>query len=299
MVKEKKMKSKLNVVQIIHNRYERMSATNKKIADFILHNPEKSTFYALADISREIGFSDATLIRFAKELGYSGYRGLRADLVDYIKQIIQPAHKKAFTDTKEQDSITEMVMKKDIEYISRTISKIDREALVKLIELIVSANRIFCMGWGCSAFLAEYLSYVLSIISYDARPIIRERQPMIHNSLFFKRGDILIVFDLLWPSAEVIEAVEYVHSQNKAGKVKIITITNDPRAQIVQFADLSFFCDILGHEFRLISLTAQMCFINIIVEELAARDPRATQRAFNLFQKHVQNSPLHYSKYNI
>ncbi|MBW2619570.1 MAG: MurR/RpiR family transcriptional regulator, partial [Deltaproteobacteria bacterium] len=127
MAKQKRKHDKMNVVQMINSRYDQMNSTNKNIADFILQNLEKATFYTLSDISREIGFSDATLIRFAKELGYSGYRGLRADLVNYIKQIIQPAHKKAFIGTNEQDSITEMVMKRDIEYISRTISKIDRE----------------------------------------------------------------------------------------------------------------------------------------------------------------------------
>jgi len=51
-------------------------------------------------------------------------------------------------------------------YITKTMSKIDKQDFDNLIKLIFSAKRIFCMGWGMSSFLAEYLSFSLQLLSF-------------------------------------------------------------------------------------------------------------------------------------
>ena len=128
------------------------------------------------------------------------------------------------------------------------------------------------MGWGMSSFLAEYLAFNLRFLSYQAIDVIRERRPLVQQLLPLDKNDILITFDLMMYSAEIIEAVEYIHEKNR--DIKIITITNDPKAQIVQYSHLCFFIDILGQQFRLISLTAPFCFINAIIEQVFDKDAR-------------------------
>jgi DNA-binding MurR/RpiR family transcriptional regulator len=296
----RRAKSKVsNVVQIIRERYDSLNDTHKKIADFILQNLEKATFSSLMEISKEIGISDASIIRFAREIGYKGYQDLRQSLIWYIRRIIYPSQKSAFRfeENGQSHPLTEAVMKKDIDYITKTISRIDTADFDKLIELICSAKRIFCMGWGMSSFLAEYLAFNLRFLSYPAINVIRERSPLVQQVLAMDNTDILIAFDLMMYSAEIIEAAKYIHEKNR--DIKIITITNDPRAQIVQYSHLCFFIDLLGQQFRLISLTAPFCFINAIVEQVFERDPEKTKKAMDEVQRVVFSSPLHYSQLNI
>ena len=288
-----------NVVQIIRERYDSLNDTHKRIADFILQNLEKATFSSLMEISKEIGISDASIIRFAREIGYKGYQDLRQSLIWYIRRIIYPSQKSAFhfEENGQSHPLIETVMKKDIDYITKTISKIDTADFDKLINLICSAKRIFCMGWGMSSFLAEYLAFNLRFLSYQANNVIRERSPLVQQVLVMDKKDILIVFDLMMYSEEIVEAVEYIHEKNR--DIKIITITNDPRAQIVQYSHLCFFIDILGQQFRLISLTAPFCFINAIIEQVFERDPEKTKKALDEVQRVVFSSPRHYSQLNI
>jgi len=288
-----------NIVQIIRERYDGLNDTHKKIADFILQNLEKATFSSLMEISKEIGISDASIIRFAREIGYKGYQDLRQSLIWYIRRIIYPSQKSAFQleENGQSHPLIEAVMKRDIDYITKTISKIDTGDFDKLITLICSAKRIFCMGWGMSSFLAEYLAFNLRFLSYQAINVIRERSPLVQQVLVMDNNDILIAFDLMMYSAEIIEAAKYIHEKNR--DIKIITITNDPRAQIVQYSHLCFFMDILGQQFRLISLTAPFCFINAIVEQVFERDPEKTKKALDEVQKVVFSSPRHYSQLNL
>ena len=80
-----KTKDRPKIIQLIRDRHSGLNDTNKKIADFILQNPEMATFSSLVEISKNVGVSDATLVRFARELGYNGFKELREDLLDYIR----------------------------------------------------------------------------------------------------------------------------------------------------------------------------------------------------------------------
>ena len=287
-----------NIVQTIRERYDSLSDTHKKIADFILHNLEKAAFSSLMEISREIGISDASIIRFAREVGYKGYQDLRQSLIWYIRRIIYPSQKSSFhfDEIGQSHPLIQTVMEKDLEYITKTISKIDIDDFDNLIKLICNANRIYCMGWGMSSFLAEYLTFNLRFLSYHAIDVTRERRPLLQQLLQMDKSDILITFDLMMYSSEIIEAVEYIHKKNS--DIKIITITNDPRAQIVQYSHLCFFIDILGQQFKLISLTAPFSFINAIIEEVFNKDSDKAKKALNEIQRVVFSSPLHYSQLN-
>ncbi len=282
-----------NIVQIIQDQYSELNNTNRKIADFIVHNLEKATFLSLLEISKEIGVSDASLVRFAKKLNFEGFQDLRENLVEYIRKLIYPTSKGSFIKIKGHPLI-ETVLKKEIEYIQKTMTNISLEDFELMVEMIVSARRTYCMGWGYSSFLAEFLTFGLNFLSFDSISITRERRPLIQQIFNLNDDDVLIVFDLLLYSVEVQEAVEYLRNKNR--KVKIITFTNDSTAKIVRCADLNFYFDLSGHEFQVISLSAPMSFINSILEQIVLIKREKTTKAMTEFQQFVQTNPQHYSQ---
>lgn len=285
---------KQNVVQQIRDHYPQLNDTLKKIADFILLNLEKATFWSIMEISKEVQVSDASLIRFAREIGYKGYQDLREHLILYIRKIIYPYEKPSVLTHNGTHPALKQSMEKDIEYITKTFAGIDTHAFNNMIDTIISAEKVFCAGWGCSSFLAEYLAYALRFLSFDAVPVIRERRPLVQQLLFMEENDLLIVFDLIFYSAEILEAIEFIRTKDK--DIKIITFTNDPLAEIVHHADISFFCDIIGQQFKLISLTAPISLINAIIEECVAKTPDRTNNALSELQEAIEFSPLHFAQ---
>lgn len=289
-------RQKVNIVEVIRNRYDDLGKTYKKIAEFILNNLEAAAFVSLGELSRQTGVSDVTLIRFARELGYVGYQDFREDLVSYIRRIIYPSQKIVMSIGQKKIPTLDIVKQADIDFIHQTINGLHWESFDHAIRLILSAKRIFCMGWGLSAFLAEFLSFQLKRLSFESYPITRDRRPMIEQVLFLKTGDLLIAFDLLVYSSEVLESIEYLHNNNK--DVKIVTITNDSVAHIVQYANISLFCHTLGpKKSTLISLTAPMCLINCILEEIIIRKPRQAVGAIRRFQQEVLSNNRYYSQF--
>jgi DNA-binding MurR/RpiR family transcriptional regulator len=279
-----------NILQILRESYDGLSDTYKMIAEFIINNMETATFVSLDELSKKVGVSDATLIRFARELGFEGYQGLRAAMVDFIRGIIYPSRRLSTAGKSRDIPTLEAVRQMDIEYINRTFEGLDRERFRQLAHLIVSSKRIFTMGWGLSSFLAEYLAFQLQRLTYEAYAIMRERRPLLERMLYLRKGDLLIVFDILLYSSEVLEAIEYLHTDNPG--VTLITVTNDSTAHIVQYAEHSFFVDTYGRG-TMPSLTAPICLINAIVEEVTLRRPTKTKRALGKFQQEVMSNIRH------
>lgn len=283
---------KKNIFQILRERYDGLSQTYQKIADFIMNHMEAATFASLGELSRRIGVSDATLIRFARELGFKGFQDMRETMVSYIRGVIYPSHKKLSSSGKVEVPVLEKVWNMDLEFINQTMEGIDREWFENAITEITGARRVYAMGWGTSAFLAEFLCFQLDRLGYDAVALVRERRPLIERMLNLKRGDVLVVFDFQLYVREVVEAVEYMRSHTKG--VTLITVTSDATAQIVQYADYSFFCvfwAVVGRNEALMgSLSAPMCFINAICEAVIAKCPEKAAEALKKIETDVMNN---------
>jgi len=97
-----------------------------------------------------------------------------------------------------------------------------------------------------------------------------------------------------------VEAVEYLRTHVEG--VKVITITSDATAQIVQYADYSFFCvfwAVVGRSEALMgSLSAPMSLINAICEAVIAKAPDKAKESLEKIEKDVMNNPARFYPYS-
>ena len=57
--------------------YQEFSKGEKKIADFLMQHPESILPLYITDLAKKCGTSEATIVRFAKRLGFDGYQQLK------------------------------------------------------------------------------------------------------------------------------------------------------------------------------------------------------------------------------
>ena len=60
--------------------YSSMSKGHKRITDYITENYDKAAFMTAAKLGDAVGVSESTVVRFASELGFSGYPQLQTTL---------------------------------------------------------------------------------------------------------------------------------------------------------------------------------------------------------------------------
>ena len=57
--------------------YNDMGNAEKKIADFLIKNPSGILPLSITELAEKCGGSEATIVRFAKRLGFDGYQQLK------------------------------------------------------------------------------------------------------------------------------------------------------------------------------------------------------------------------------
>jgi DNA-binding MurR/RpiR family transcriptional regulator len=61
------------VLRAILERLDRLSRQQRRVADAVLQRPELIAFHSVRDVAERIGMNNATIVRFAQALDYSGY----------------------------------------------------------------------------------------------------------------------------------------------------------------------------------------------------------------------------------
>src|SRR5690625_6719733 len=78
--------TKPTIYRIISSARENMSKSQHKIADYILENPHSIPFITGAKLAELVGVSEATIVRFATFLGFSGYNDLQQQLMKSVEK---------------------------------------------------------------------------------------------------------------------------------------------------------------------------------------------------------------------
>ena len=74
-----------DLMRIIQIKFPRLSKGQKLIAEYILKNYDKAAFMTAAKLGDSVGVSESTVVRFANELGFTGYPKLQKALQELIK----------------------------------------------------------------------------------------------------------------------------------------------------------------------------------------------------------------------
>ena len=71
-----------DLMKTIQMKFTRLSKGQKLIAEYILKHYDKAAFMTAAKLGNSVGVSESTVVRFANELGFSGYPKLQKALQD-------------------------------------------------------------------------------------------------------------------------------------------------------------------------------------------------------------------------
>ena len=211
--------------QIITERYNQLTKSEKRIANYLRKNQEESAFLAAGEIADRLGLSEATLVRFARNLGFSSYPAMRTVLQEnFRRRVTHSARLRSrLDDLREAGDIFEKVTISEIDYLTQALLTVNRDALHQAVSLLINSERIFVFGGGPSVSLVHLLNLRLTRFGKQVIPIIMTGREMLEPLLLLTSRDLLfaICFFDVNPSLEV--ALD--HAQEKKCPVVLLTDT--------------------------------------------------------------------------
>lgn len=216
------------VLEVIRDNYEKIFSAEKKVAEFILQNPQEAVNSNVSELAKRSGVSDATVVRMCHHLGYKGYYQLRLLLAKDIGRETQ--HK-----NEEMENAPNSVTKIFQEYanalteIGKNINENDMKACVNLIKTCKQAH---ILAVGNTTPLALYMGFRLGRLGIKCTYDIAPEYFMNHVNLADKE-DIIIAISQSGSSKQVIQGMEL----GKEKGLKMIAITAYKQSPVSELAD--------------------------------------------------------------
>ncbi len=239
--------------------YPRMSKAEKKIADWIMANPGEIISLSIIELAEYCGCSEATIVRFAKHLGFSGYQELKISLAQETNTTT------VSTDVTAEDSASDIYDKVCNEiYCALELTKETQntEALEAACSAILKAHRIVVIGLGNSAAIALDLSHKLLRAGCDACAFSDNHMQMIAVSHLTK-DDVVVAISHSGSSKDIVDALKFAKSR----EVVTVCITNYGKSPIQKYSDFVLFTSSDETKHSILALSsriAQLAIVNVI-----------------------------------
>lgn len=156
-----------DLLQRLADESQSYSKRQRAIARYISENSEMVSFMTSRMLSRAAQVSESSVVRFARQMGYSGYSELRRDLQQLIKDKLSKAEK-AESDL-ETEELRQTVNAGDAGLRSIMTAQ-NQRTLEEAVELLGQKEKIVVQaGLGLEG-IDVYLASGLCALGFDARP---------------------------------------------------------------------------------------------------------------------------------
>ena len=250
--------------------YNDMGKAEKKIADFLMQNPQAILPLSITELAERCGCGEATIVRFSRRLGFVGYQQMKLAIAG--EEEIRPIG----DNISEADGAFEVFEKVcgDI-YCSleKTKKAINGQALALVCEALLKAKRIFIFGLGNSASVATDAVHKFLRLGIETAAYTDNHMQAI-AAAHAKQGDVIIGISHSGSSRDIIDAMQLAR-ENGALTVALTNLGKSPIGKVSDLV-LSTVSDetnysILGLNSRI----AQLAIIDTLYSYLVCHLPQA------------------------
>lgn len=218
-----------NVIDNLREHYSLFSPGERKVADFILRNPEVVIEHTTKELANRSGVSEATVVRMCQHSGYTGYWALRTMLARDIgtllkknKSDIEPGHSDAVKNLFEEYAQIMMTLS----------SNVDAETMRECVKIINDCRQVHIIAVGNTGPLAQHMGFRLGRIGI--RNSFSGIAEYFMNSInLADKDDIVIAISQSGVTRTIIQGVKLAKSKG----LKVIAISAYGDSQVAQLSD--------------------------------------------------------------
>ena len=230
-----------SISQRIAERYSRLSAGHRRLADYVLANPHEAALMTLERLAQVTGVSQATASRFGAKLGLAGHPELKRLLHAELKDALRPVED--LVDTIGFGGLSPTApwtrsMQDDVSRIREIEAVGGDSTFAASSALLAQARHVYVIGFGSSAFIAQYAAYYLASLrpGCEALTDASGMEGLARRLLDAGTGDAAVIIGFARYSTESIRAAEHLD----ALKLPTICITDSRSSPVARFATKCF-----------------------------------------------------------
>ncbi|MCY1714213.1 MurR/RpiR family transcriptional regulator [Caproiciproducens galactitolivorans] len=246
----------------IRNKMKEFSKGQKLIAKYIEEHYDKVAFMTASKLGATVGVSESTVVRFATEIGYTGYPELQQAMQEMIRNKLTSVQRMEVTASRIGDAdILDSVFNQDIETIRRTMEETPHEDFYRSVDAIVAARKIYILGARSSLALATFLYNYFNLIFENVLLVKSTSEGEIFEQMIrVDERDVVIGISFPRYSRKAVNAMNFAHKRGAT----VIAITDSLLSPLANEADYTLLArsDIAS---IVDSLVAPLSLINALI----------------------------------
>jgi DNA-binding MurR/RpiR family transcriptional regulator len=267
--------------QVISDHYSQLTKSEKRIANYLRKNQEESAFLSAGELAERLGLSEATMVRFARSLGFNSYPAMREVLQGAFRhRVTHSARLRSRLDgLRETGDIFEKLVVSEMDYMTQALETVDRNELHRAGELIQAHKRIFIFGVGPSVTLVNLMELRLRRFGWEVITLTTAGREILEPLILMNENDLLFVICFFDVSAALELVLDY------AGEVHcpVIMLTDTLGSIVGNKADVILAAK-RGPLSGFHSLVVPMTIINSVLLALANDESSVMKNLDNLDQ---------------
>lgn len=211
------------------------SKSDKILEEYIEENAMECIYKSISEIANEVNIGDATITRFVKKIGFTGFQEFKLTLA---KKMSKVKSQNIISSNLEKDEKIEETAKKMLEanklVLDRTLENLNLENIIEIREMILRANKIVFFGIGNSALAAMDANYKFMRIGLNTN-VANDSHTMLMMASLLKRNDVIFLVSHTGETREILEIAKLA----KENRAEIISITSNNKNTLMDLSDVN------------------------------------------------------------
>ena len=254
-----------------------LSPAERRVARYFQENREEVLVASAAALAAKAETSDATVVRTAKALGFSGLDELRRALADEIRTALSPADRLTRTLGEVGDSLSAaftLTLDIHLQALEGLRRSITDEMFERAIDGIISTRRIAAFGVGPSSAIAGYLSTQLNRFGFEVLTLSSTGLLFADDLQRLREGDLVIMLAYGRVYAELAALLDEIDRR----KLRSFLVTDTLAATLRRRVELVL--PVARGRADMLSMhTATLGFLEALLVGIATRRPDKTLAA--------------------
>ena len=252
----------MSAIKQILTKVESLNGAQRRLGHYLQNDSSALLVSNVNDLAQAVGVSKATVVRFAKNMGYTGFPEFKRDIQKEMRRKLRAADrmKETFAELGDDENIFAKLIKRDIQLLQETLQSASFSDFQKAVELILNARKVYLIGLNASMALACILHFRLNRMKKDSHWLfLTGGTSLLEQLSFMEQKDALIAVDFLQVPSEVQTAL---HHAKKVGGA-ILGITDFPSSPIAKAATVCLYAK-RGLHSSVNSLTPAFSLVNAL-----------------------------------
>lgn len=279
------------IVLDFKKQYPFLTSREQSIIDFVLENPERASHLSINDMAAELEISTATISRFCKKVGFSGFQEFKIAVVANLSQnhFSNTFHENIST-SDSHGEVLQKVFDSNIKSLQDTQTLFNLDDYKKAVDFINNTNKLAFFGLGGSMIVA-FDAYHKFIRTHLTCIFTIDKHLQLIEASHLTENDCALVICHSGMNKDTLEIVNIL----KENKVKIIVITSFPLSKVAEAADVTLVSVSEETKYRseaLSSRISQLALVDLLYIGLAIRNEEAVEASLKQLRKAIKPTKL-------